>query len=137
MKEKIDEAIPDNSILQFARNRHAAELPDVTIAAKDDPGLAFTPPSQAAAYFAKKEHEQVAPNRANAGLPKRSTAERRVKDCAENGVEPANLACTRLTLRLTEPLLSQVWGLSQQYREIPTKTVYRLLREALEARKLL
>jgi hypothetical protein len=30
-----------------------------------------------------------------------------------------------------------VWSLSQQYREIPTKTVYRLLKEALEARELL
>lgn len=136
MNEDSDEAIPDNSILQFARKRRAPLVPDVTIAAGDDPGLAFTPPSQAAAYFAKKEHKQVAPDRANAGPPKRSAAQSRVKDYAE-GVERADAAHARLTLRLTEPLLSQVWGLSQQYREIPTKTVYRLLREALESRKLL
>jgi hypothetical protein len=59
-----------------------------------------------------------------------------MKDYAQGG-ESADAAHARLTLRLTEPLLSPVWALSQRYREIPTKTVYRLLREALEARKLL
>jgi len=137
MNEKSDEELPDNSILQFARNRRAPELPDVTIAAEDDPGLAFKPPSQAAAYFAEKEHKQVAPDRANTGPPKRSAPQKRMKDYAESAVEPTDAAHARLTLRLTEPLLSHVWTLSQQHREIPTKTVYRLVREALEARKLL
>lgn len=132
-----DEDIPDNSILQFARSRRKQEVPDVTIPAGGDPGLAFTPPSQAAAYFAKKEYQHVAPDPVNAVPPKRTAAQKRMKDHRENGLEPANPAHARLTLRLTEPLLSQVWGLSQQYREIPTKTVYRLVREALEARKLL
>lgn len=61
------------------------------------------------------------------GLPKR----------ADNGVEPADAAYARPTLRLAELLLSQVLVLSEQYREISTKTVYRLLREALAARMLL
>lgn len=134
MNEKIDEE--NNSILQFARSRRMPEVPDVTITAKDDPGLAFTPPSQAAVYFAKKEEKQVAPGRANAEPAKRSAAQNRMKDYAQGG-ESADAAHARLTLRLTEPLLSPVWALSQRYREIPTKTVYRLLREALEARKLL
>jgi len=134
--KKSDEELPDNSILQFARSRRMREVPDVTIMAEDDPGLAFTPPSQAAAYFAKKEDKQVAPDLANAEPRKRSAAQQRMKDYAEGG-EPVDAAHARLTLRLTEPLLSHVWALSQQYREIPTKTVYRLLREALEARKLL
>lgn len=136
MNEESDAEIPDNSILQFARKRRAPLVPDVKIAAGDDPGLAFTPPSQSEAYFARKEHEQVAPYRTDAGRLKRTAAQRRANDCPE-GVERADAAHARLTLRLTEPLLSQVWGLSQHYREIPTKTVYRLVREALEARKLL
>lgn len=136
MSENSDESIPDNSILQFARSRRAPEVPDVKIAGDDDPGLAFAPPSQAAAYFAKKEHKQVALGRANAEPAKRSAAQNRMKGY-EEGVESADAAHARLTLRLSEPLLSHVWTLSQQHREIPTKTVYRLLREALETRKLL
>ncbi|ATU94403.1 hypothetical protein [Phyllobacterium zundukense] len=133
MNEKSDEESLDNSILQFARNRRVPELPDVKIAAEGDPGLAFTPPSQTAAYFATKTKKQLESDGASEKPRQRSTVQERMKDYAA-GVESAH---ARLTLRLTEPLLSLVWTLSQQYREIPTKTVYRLIREALEARKLL
>lgn len=128
MNEKSDEAITDNGILQFARSRRTAELPDVTITAEDDPGLAFTPPSQSDAYFAKQEKSRVIP----------ATSARRSAVSA-GAIAPIDAAPEhrRLTLRLTEPILSRVEALSLQYREIPTKTIYRLVREALEARKLL
>ena len=132
MNEKSDEAIPDNSILQFARSRRPAELPDVTIAAEDDPGLAFTPPSQSDAYFAQKGKGRVIQSRASAPSARRSAV-------SAGAIVPIDAAPEhrRLTLRLTEPFLSHVEALSLQYREIPTKTIYRLVREALEARKLL
>jgi hypothetical protein len=138
MSEKREPDLLDNNILQFAKNLRSSELPVVTITAHaDDPGITFRPPSQAAAYFARRGGNPTPVHSADPATLKTSATRKRLKGNAHGQPEPLGAAHARSTLRLTEPLLSLVWSLSQQYREIPTKTVYRLLKEALEARELL